>query len=64
MKLLSEYLDHALLFERLAAEENNSELRAQFEKQAGAYRNLVAERAERYGLPPQSAPPQCNPTRT
>jgi hypothetical protein len=56
MKLLNEYLEHALSFERLASEESNSELRAQFEKQAAAYRKLVAERAARYGLPPQSAP--------
>jgi hypothetical protein len=58
MKLLTEYLEHALSFERLAAEENNPELKAQFEKQAAAYRKLAAERAEKYGLPPPSAPPQ------
>jgi hypothetical protein len=58
MKLLTEYLEHALSFERLAAEENNPELKAQFEKQAEAYRKLVTERAERYGLPPPSAPPK------
>jgi hypothetical protein len=56
MKLLTEYLEHALQFERLAAEESNPELRAQFESQAAAYRKLVAERTERYGLPPQSQP--------
>jgi hypothetical protein len=58
MKLITEYLEHALSFERMAAEENNPELKAQFEKQAAAYRKLVAERAEKYGLPPPSAPPQ------
>jgi hypothetical protein len=55
MKLISEYLEHALSFERLAAEEKNRELKAQFEKQAEAYRNLAAERAARYGLSPASA---------
>ena len=34
MKLLNEYLDHALSFDRMAAEENDPELRAQFEQQA------------------------------
>lgn len=57
MKLLTEYLEHALTFERLAAEETNSELRNHFELQAAAYRKLVSERAVRYGLPPPSPPP-------
>jgi len=57
MKLLTEYLEHALTFERLAAEEANPELRNHFEMQAAAYRKLVSERAARYGLPPPSPPP-------
>jgi hypothetical protein len=56
MKLLNEYLEHALSFERMAAEENNLELRAQFENQAAAYRKLAADRAEKYGLPAPSPP--------
>jgi hypothetical protein len=56
MKLLNEYLDHALSFERMAAEENDPDLRAQLEQQAIAYRKLAAERAARYGLPPPSLP--------
>jgi hypothetical protein len=58
MKLLTEYLEHALSFERMAAEENNPEVRAQFEKQALAYRKLVVERAAKYGLPAPSPPLQ------
>ena len=50
MKLLSEYLEHALSFERMAAEENNSKIRKQFEQQAAAYRKLAADRAARFGL--------------
>jgi hypothetical protein len=56
MKLLTEYLEHALQFERLAAEETNPEIKAQFEGQAAAYRKLVVERAAKYGLPPPSEP--------
>jgi hypothetical protein len=56
MKLLTEYLEHALSFERMAAEETNPEVREQFEKQAAAYRKLVAERAVKYGLPAPSPP--------
>jgi hypothetical protein len=32
MKLLTEYLEHAISFERMAARETNPEIRAQFEK--------------------------------
>jgi hypothetical protein len=56
MKLLTEYLEHALSFERMAAEENNPEVREQFERQAADYRKLVAERAAKYGLPAPSSP--------
>jgi hypothetical protein len=54
MKLLTEYLEHALQFERLAAQETNPQLKEQFERQAAAYRKLAADRAKRYGLPPPS----------
>jgi hypothetical protein len=56
MKLLTEYLEHALTFERMASEEENPELRLRFEAQAAAYRKLAAERAARYGLPAPSPP--------
>ena len=57
MRLLTEYLEHALAFERMASEEDNAELRLHFEAQATAYRRLAAERAAKYGLPPPSPPP-------
>ena len=50
MKMIAEYLEHALQFERLAAEEPNPDLRAQLEKQAAAYRKLAAERTKKLGL--------------
>lgn len=50
VKMVSEYLDHALSFERLAADESQPELKAQFLKQAEAYRKLATDRAARYGL--------------
>jgi len=56
MKLLTEYLEHALTFKRMAAEETNPEVKAQFEKQAAAYRKLATERAAKYGLPAPSQP--------
>jgi hypothetical protein len=50
MKLLTEYLERERSFERIAAEENNREIRAQFKKLAMTYRELAAKRAARYGL--------------
>ncbi|MBR1187418.1 hypothetical protein [Bradyrhizobium sp. AUGA SZCCT0160] len=55
MKLLSQYLDHALKFESLAAGETNPKLKADLIGQAQAYRKLAAERAAKLGLPPPSA---------
>ena len=52
MKMIAEYLEHALQFERLAAEEPNPDLRAQLAKQAAAYRKLAAERTQKLGLEP------------
>jgi hypothetical protein len=56
MKLLGEYLEHALQFERLAADEDNPKLKAQLESQARAYRKLAAERATKLGWPAPSVP--------
>ena len=52
MKMIAEYLENAVKFERLAAEEVNSQLKVDFERQAQAYRRLAAERASRLGFPP------------
>ena len=57
MKLLGEYLEHALQFERLAAQETNPELKASLEGQAVAYRKMAAKRALELGLP-QPSPPE------
>ena len=52
MKMIGEYLDNAIKFERMAAEESDAKLKAHFEKQADAYRKLAAARAKKLGLPP------------
>ena len=56
MKMITEYLDHALTFERMAGEEDDPALKAKFEKQATAYRKLAKERAVVYGMPLPSPP--------
>ena len=50
MKLIAEYLDIAIKFERLAAVEPPSKLKKSFEKQAAAYRKLAAKRARKLGI--------------
>jgi hypothetical protein len=46
--------------ERMAAQENDPEIKAQFENQAMAYRKLAADRAARYGLPAPSPTQELN----
>ena len=53
MKLIAAYLDHALVFEQLAADETNPKLKADFEKQATAYRKLAEKRVFELGLEPR-----------
>jgi hypothetical protein len=50
--MVAEYLEHALQFERLAADEKNLALKVDFEKQAAIYRRLAAERARKSGFDP------------
>ena len=45
MKLIQEYLEHSVQFERMADEADNPTLREQFLKQAAAYRKLAEKRA-------------------
>jgi hypothetical protein len=52
MKMLAEYLEHAVKFEQMAARENDPKLKAEFERQAVAYRKLAEKRAMEYGLKP------------
>ena len=49
MKMLAEYLEKAIAFERIAADEKDARLKADLEKQAAAYRKLV-QRAKQYKL--------------
>jgi len=56
MKLLTQYLNHALNFESLAANETNPTLKVALAEQAKAYRKLAAERAAKLGLPQPSKP--------
>ena len=58
MKMIAENLEHALQFERMAADEKNPELKAQLERQAAAYRKLAAERAKKLGLQPPPLGPK------
>jgi hypothetical protein len=50
VKMIAECLEHALDFERMAAEETNPAIKAVFEKHAASYRRLIAERTKKLGL--------------
>jgi hypothetical protein len=52
LKMIAEYLEHALQFERMASEEADAALKESLLKQAAAYRKLATERAKRLNLPP------------
>jgi len=56
LDLLTQYIDHALTFERMADAEPNPGLKTDLERQACAYRRLAAQRARRLGLPLPSEP--------
>jgi hypothetical protein len=56
VKLLSEYIERALQFEALAKSEADPKFKSELLDQAGAYRKLAAQRAQKYGLPPPSPP--------
>jgi len=60
LDLLTQYIDHALTFERMAEAEPNQSLKADFERQASAYRRLAAQRVRRLGLPLPSEPERDN----
>ena len=50
MKMLAEYLENAVQFEQMAADEKDPKLKAEFERQAASYRKLAEKRAKEYGL--------------
>jgi len=54
--MVAEYLEHALQFERMAAQEADPKLKASFEAQAAAYRKLAEKRAAEIKLQPVNLP--------
>ena len=56
MKMIAEYLEHALQFERMAAEATDPKLKKSFEEQAMAYRKLAEKRAAELNLRPVPMP--------
>ena len=50
VQMIAQYMEHALAFEKMAAEETDSALKESLIKQVLAYRKLAAERAERLKL--------------
>jgi hypothetical protein len=61
MKMIAEYLEHAIQFERMAAGATDPALKESLSKQAHAYRKLAEERAERLHLPKSPQPTETLP---
>jgi hypothetical protein len=63
MKMIAGYLEHALEFERMAAEATDPRLKESLTEQAVAYRKLAQERARRLGLQtvPMTRPDRSRP---
>jgi hypothetical protein len=57
MKMIAEYLEHAIRFEQMAKEAADPKFKEQMLGQAAAYRKLARDRAKKLNLPP---PPQAN----
>jgi hypothetical protein len=56
MRLVAEYLDRALQFERMADGTEDPALRQQLLEQSVAYRKLAAKRATQLGVPAPDEP--------
>jgi hypothetical protein len=56
MKLVTEYLEQAVQFDRMAAEADDPKLKGSLQKQAIAYRKLAEKRATELKLPPINMP--------
>lgn len=57
MKLVAEYLDRAMQFERMAGETQDPKFREQLLQQCEAYRKLATKRAMELGAPPPDSKP-------
>jgi hypothetical protein len=51
MKMIAEYLEPALNFKRMAANEENQKFKGDLLKLAASYRKLATERSQKLGLP-------------
>ena len=64
MKLVAEYLEQAVKFERMASEATDTKLKESLQAQALAYRKLAEKRAAELNLPPVNLPavptPKCD----
>jgi hypothetical protein len=56
VKLVAEYLEQVIKFQRMAAEATDPKLKASLAQQANAYRKLAEKRAADLNLPPINLP--------
>ncbi len=56
MQLVTDYLERAIHFERMAAKETDPKFKALLEKNASDYYKLAEKRAKELGQPPPKRP--------
>jgi hypothetical protein len=61
VKLVAEYLEQVIHFERMAAEATDPNLKESLKHQANAYRKLAEKRAAELKLPPVNLPDVLRP---
>jgi hypothetical protein len=61
VKLVAEYLEQVIKFQRMAAEATDPKLKESLEQQASAYRKLAEKRAADLKLPPINLPTAIPP---
>jgi len=62
VKLIAEYLDRGMQFERMAGDTQDPKLRDQLLQQCGAYRKLATKRARQLGATSPDSRPSPDPS--
>lgn len=61
MRMIAEYLEHAIRFEQMAEQATDAKFKAGLLQQAAAYRKLAQERAKQLNVAIPKAPPNTSP---
>ena len=60
MRMIAEYLEHAIRFEQMAEQATDPKFKDDLLQQAAAYRKLAEQRAKKLNIPVPQRSPQSN----